>query len=157
MLNPITDDGEQMVASAVERFAEQLPALLGDPLRHLPASMAVSLLLSSGVSKPIRLTTEDWTDLAGFAYRRRGYETCLPAIERLALLGLDGDALAADARALLVMRVVQRRSWASCARFAGVSGRAETENLLRRIMADLFQQLADKKAFELLTQFNITP
>ncbi len=157
MISPLTHAGEQMAALARSRFPLQLRALLGDPLRDLSAPMAADLLLASDLPEPTILTEDDWTDLAGFAYRHRGYETSLPAIERLALLGLGCEALPREERALLVMRVIQKRSWTACARFAGLSGRADTESRLRLIMADLFQRFGDDAALALLSRFHIEP
>ena len=157
MVSPITDQGEQMVAAARDRYALQLPALLGDPLRDLPAAMAASLMLTCNPSHQKELDEETWSDLTGFAYMRRGYETSLPAIERLALRGLGSESLGPEDRALLVMRVIQKQPWTSCARQAGLSGRGETENRLRGIMAALLQRFGNQKQLALLRQLNIKP
>jgi tRNA(Met) cytidine acetyltransferase len=155
MLSPISPRGEQMAAEARARFSRQLPALLSDPLRELPADTAAALLLASGPPAGIALTKEDWIDLAGFAYRQRGYETSLPAIERLALLGLGCDTLPAWERRLLVLRVLQKRPWADCARYAGLSGRAETERRLRQVMAELFRRFGGETGLALGRRFSI--
>jgi tRNA(Met) cytidine acetyltransferase len=157
MVSPISREGEGMATRAQSRFARQFAALLGDPLRDLSASIAASLLLATEMPEPVALNEEDWSDLAGFAYRHRGFETSLPAIQRLTLLGLGSDALSSDERSLLLMRVVQKRSWEACAQHAGFSGRTETERRLREIMASLFQRFADDTASALLREFDINP
>jgi tRNA(Met) cytidine acetyltransferase len=152
MITPLSRQGSAMAEQAVNRFACQLPAQLGDPLRDLPASLACRLLAASRVAEGIVLSSDDWSDLAGFAFAHRGYESSLPAIEKLALQGLGGDLLSLSERQLLVLRVLQRQSWGECARLSGLSGRAETENRLRSIMALLYRRFADESARRLIPQ-----
>jgi len=149
---PLSDAGNRMAAEAAERFARQLPALLDDPLRTLSTDLAVRLLTTPQLAASIRLNDREWLDLAGFAFAGRGYETSLPAIEKLSLLGFAEGCLATDDGALLVMRVIQKRAWAECAGVCQLSGRRETETNLRRIIAGLFLHLADAQRRELATE-----
>jgi tRNA(Met) cytidine acetyltransferase len=144
MIAPLSRQGSAMAEQAVNRFSYQLPAQLGDPLRDLPASLACRLLAVSEVAKRNVLSADDCSDLAGFAFARRVYESTLPALEKLALLGLGDDRLSLPERELLVRRILQRRTWEECARLGGLSGRAETENRLRSIMALLYRRFADE-------------
>ncbi len=150
MIAPLSHAGEAMAEQAIRRFARQLPALLGDPLRDLPASLACRLLSASAVSDQVPLNGDDWSDLAAFCFASRGYETSLPAIERLALRGLGESEPILTERELLVLRVIQKRSWSECARLHGLSGRAETETRLRAIMARLYRRFADTTAIRLI-------
>ncbi|MEJ2694507.1 MAG: GNAT family N-acetyltransferase [Candidatus Thiodiazotropha sp.] len=142
MIAPLSRDGEAMAEQAMHRFARQLPALLGDPLRELPPSLACRLLAASEVGERVSLSDDDWSDLAGFAFDLRGYESSLPAIEQLALKGVGDCELSLPQRELLVLRVIQKRGWSQCARLCGLSGRNETEKQLRLIMARLHQRFA---------------
>lgn len=150
MIAPLSREGETMAEQAVNRFARQLIALLSDPLRVLPASLACRLLAASAVADQRSLSSEDWSDLAGFCFARRGYETSLPAIELLAPKGLGHAQLSLPERELLVLRVIQKRTWGECASLGGLSGRAETEKRLRAIMARLYRQFADEAASRLI-------
>jgi tRNA(Met) cytidine acetyltransferase len=152
MITPLSHQGSAMAEQAVNRFACQLPAQLGDPLRDLPASLACRLLAASGAAERIALSADDWSDLAGFAFARRGYESSLAAIEKLALQGLGDGQLSLSERQLLVLRVLQRHGWGTCARLGGLSGRAETENRLRSVMALLYRRFADQSARRLIPQ-----
>lgn len=152
MITPLSGQGNAMAEQAVNRFAQQLPAQLGDPLRDLPASLACRLLAASGIGERIVLSSDDWSDLAGFAFARRGYESTLPAIERMALRGLGDGRLSLPERQLLVLRVLQRHSWGECASLSGLSGRAETEHRLRSIMALLYRRFADQSARRLIPE-----
>jgi tRNA(Met) cytidine acetyltransferase len=152
MLTPLSPEGETMAEQASDRFTRQLPALLGDPLRELPASLASRLLTALAVADQVSLGHDDWSDLAGFAFARRGYESSLPAIEAMTRQRVSDSALSQSERELLVMRVLQRRSWEACARRNGLSGRAETESQLRSIMAQLYRRYADESARRLIPQ-----
>jgi tRNA(Met) cytidine acetyltransferase len=157
MLAPLSDAGERLSAQAGERFAHQLPALLGDPLRDLPAALATRLLAATGSADGSAPEPDDWSDLAGFAFARRGYECCLPAIEKLALLGLGSAELSPSERELLVLRVVQKRPWRECARLSGLGGRKQTLTRLREILAGLYDRFADDAARDLADSVKETP
>lgn len=146
MITPLNKAGLEMSREAGQRFARQLPALLADPLRDLPPELASRLLGASAVGQLAELDARDWSDLSGFCFARRGYETCLPAIEQLSLLGLgDESGLAGEARRLLVLRVIQKRDWGECARLNGLSGRGETERRLREILGELYHRFIDRR------------
>jgi tRNA(Met) cytidine acetyltransferase len=144
MIAPLSHQGEVMARQADSRFASQLPAILGDPMRDLSPSLAARLLAASAVSDQVKLTSDDWETLAGFAFAHRGYETSLPAIQRLALIGLGHDDLSAADRELMLMRVVQQRPWNECARLTALSGRFQIEQRLREIMGLLYRQFANQ-------------
>ncbi len=150
MIAPLSRQGASMAEQAGRRFARQLPALLGDPLSALDAGIGCRLLAVSKAGDELSLDRDDWSDLAGFAFARRGYETSLPAIEKLGLKGLCDSRLDRPDRELLLLRVVQKRPWAVCARLSGVSGRAAVEERLRAIMACLFRRFADEPASALI-------
>jgi tRNA(Met) cytidine acetyltransferase len=150
MIAPLSGQGAEMAQQAGRRFACQLPALLGDPLRTLDAGIGCRLLAVSGAADGLSLEPDDWSDLAAFAFARRGYETSLCAIEKLALKGVCDGELSRPERELLVWRVVQKRPWDACARLGGLSGRAALEARLRTTMARLFRQFADTPARRLI-------
>jgi tRNA(Met) cytidine acetyltransferase len=145
MIAPISHQGKEMAGQASKRFARQLPALLSDPLRHLSPSLAARLLSASDITAVSALSEDDWSDLSGFAFHRRGYDTSLPAIEQLTLMGLGSDDLNASDRELLIMRVVQKRAWSECAKHTGLSGRSEVECRLREIMEALWLRFANAR------------
>ncbi len=150
MIAPLTRQGAAMAEQAGRRFARQLPTLLGDPLSDLEAGIGCRLLAGSGAGDALTLDQDDWSDLAGFAFAHRGYETSLPAIEKLGLKGVCDGELNRPERELLVWRVVQKRPWDACARLSGLSGRAALEQHLRAIMAHLFRRFADAPARALM-------
>jgi tRNA(Met) cytidine acetyltransferase len=150
MIEPLSPAGSDMADEAVARYSRLLPALLGDPLRSLSGGLAVRLLASSGVADGIGLSSQEWLDLAGFAFASRAYESCLPAIGKLSLLGLaQPDMPMVEAR-LLVMRVIQKRPWEDCAESCSLSGRGETEERLREILGRLFRRFAGSEVWVML-------
>ncbi|MEJ2462914.1 MAG: GNAT family N-acetyltransferase [Candidatus Thiodiazotropha sp.] len=150
MIAPLSHPGAALAQQAGKRFARQLPALLEDPLRDLEAGISCRLLAVSGAGDALTLDQDDWSDLAGFAFAHRGYETSLSAIEKLGLKGVCDSELSRPERELLVWRVLQKRPWDACARLSGLSGRAALEERLRAIMARLFRQFADAPARTLI-------
>lgn len=153
-IDPLSPAGREMAAAAVVRFSRQLPALLGDPLRGLPPELAAKLFAAGGDAPPPPIEADEWLDLAGFAYARRGYETSLPEIWKLSLLGLRSGGLSPPEARLLILRVVQRRPWPECARLCGLGGRAETEGRLRRILGGLIERHGDPRLRELVPEPN---
>jgi len=137
LIQPLSPASQEMATLAMQRFNSQLPALLSDPLRDLSPALAIKLFHASHNPPLITIEPDEWYELAGFAFARLGYETTLPAIHKLSLMGLFGGELAAAEAALLVIRVLQGRTWADCARLSGLSGRRETEQRLREILAQL--------------------
>lgn len=150
MIEPLSDAGSAMAGEAAVRFARLLPELLGDPLRSLSGELAARLLAGSGIADAISLSSQEWLDLAGFAFARRGYESCLPAIGKMSLLGLAKTDLAMEEARLLVLRVVQKRPWEDCAERCGLSGRSETEGRLREILGRLFRRFAGDEVWGIL-------
>ncbi|MCU7843149.1 MAG: GNAT family N-acetyltransferase [Candidatus Thiodiazotropha sp. (ex Monitilora ramsayi)] len=139
MIEPLTSQGKQMAEEAKRRFAQQIPRLLGDSLCDISNQLAVKLLATMEQTHEIDISNQDWFDLAGYAFARRGYEASLPAIERLAMTGLNRATVTGKNAGLLVSRVLQKKSWQACSLVAGLNGRRETEQRLREIIAHLIE------------------
>jgi tRNA(Met) cytidine acetyltransferase len=85
----------------------------------------------------------DWSDLIGFAFARRPYESCLPACATLTLQALVDGLPGPHQTRLLIMRVIQHRSWGECAAAMQLPGRQAVETALRRITGELVLHYAD--------------
>lgn len=153
-IDPISSAGREMATAAVARFGRQLPALLGDPLAGLSPELAAKLFAAGGDAPPLPIEADEWRDLAGFAYARRSYESSLPGIWKLSLLGLRSGELAPREARLLILRVMQRRPWPECARLCGFGGRGETEGWLRQILGGLIKGHGDPRLRELMPEPN---
>ncbi len=156
MIDPLTQRGREMATEAKQRFAEQLPSMLGDSLNDISASLLARLLASMPETYANELTQSEWQDLAGYAFARRGFETSLAAIQRLTLIGLSHGSIEATDAELLIARVLQKQSWQSCSLLSGLSGRREAENRLREITAQLIKS-HDKNGIHTEIVSQLTP
>ncbi|EGW55191.1 tRNA(Met) cytidine acetyltransferase TmcA [Candidatus Endoriftia persephonae] len=144
VVQPISSEGRQILQLAHRRFHQQLPQMLGDPLRELDPTLALQLLSCPPARPAIALDPQDWLDLQAFAFARRGFEITLPPIHRLTLQGLrDGAPLAVEMERLLLVKAVQHHSWAETASRCGFSGRRQTEAALREAVRALMHHYSD--------------
>ena len=140
VLKGLSSEGEQLVQRARERFARHFVHQLADPLRDVEAPLAAELLRGLPLLYPPRLDASDWQDLQAFAHGRRIYEACMGPLWELACSALAGDSpLQAEERMLLVACVLQRRTWQETAALAGLPGRRQVSEALRRIVAALLE------------------
>ena len=87
--------------------------------------------------------TRQWRDAAAFAFLGRNYEDVVGALETIGWWALARVRrpvkLSVTCGALLVARVLQKRSWAACAELCKVPGRAGVLALLRDGMAKILE------------------
>ncbi|MES9968839.1 MAG: GNAT family N-acetyltransferase [Candidatus Thiodiazotropha sp.] len=142
-LLPLGKHGMQMAIAARQRFAKQLPALLGDGLNRLPSSLVAPLVEDIEHPLPAALERQDWLDLIAFAFARRGYELSLPAIETITLAALaEGIVTGEDAR-LVIKRVLQKQPWGVCASTCKLAGRGAVITRMRQLIARLVRHYGD--------------
>lgn len=136
MLRPLSPKGTRISAQAHGHMQAQLPDLLSDPLRDFDAELARRLMQAC---KPVdaELDASDWQDIFSFAYGNRGYESCMTALFKALVPAATDPAfmarLDAQQRALLIGKVMQKRSWPEAVKQSGVSGRAAALQALRHI------------------------
>lgn len=149
MLRGLTPAGHAIVDSAGGRFGRQFVHLLSDALRNLEPDMALRLLQMRSPVPPA-LAPEDWRDVAAVAYANRGYESALLPVWSLvcAVATNPGFIGSADptARTVLVARVLQRRQWHEVAALAGLRGRKQAVEALRRALRPLVECYAPEGA-----------
>jgi len=146
MLLPLSARGERLVSHARERFFAHFPHQLSDSLQNLEPQLVCSVMRNGAQS--VRLSAADWRDVEAFALQQRLPEVAIGALWRLCCLALEEgaalSALGAEEKALLVARVLQKRSWQECAALIGVAGRAAALAVLRRAVAKLIRYYADE-------------
>lgn len=143
LLYPLTPEGVRIHHLARSRFQRQLPSLLRDPLRDMETDLA-ALLLSQALTAPnLSLKELDWQDLIGFAFAKRPYESSLPTLEELTLKALVDGLPGPQQSRLLIMRVLQLRTWSECATALRLPGRNGVVAELRRITGELVLHYAD--------------
>lgn len=145
VLAPLSPAGMDLYQRARERFHAHLPHMLADGLTNLEADLAAWLLEGDDRALQAHFTAQDWRDLESLAFGSRCQETCPAPVWALARAALAVPAptsgLDALARALLVVRVLQKRSWSETATRLGLSGRAAGEAALRSAVAVLLPRL----------------
>ncbi len=117
-----------------QRFDEQLPYLLADPLRDLEAEIAIELF--HGDAHQPQLSQQDWQDLHAFARASRDYAAARLALWRgcgvAAVSGLDAELLKP-----LILKVLQGRDWAEVAALLQLPGKAQVLQAMRRAVEAL--------------------
>ena len=139
MLKPLGEAGDVLAEQAGERFLAQFPHQLSDSLRDLDATLVARLMryAQAPVAAP---DSADWHDIEAVAREQRQPEGAIGALWRLACHALSdaqGTRLQNDDLELLVMRVLQKRSWQACARRLDVPGHAQALLLLRAAVLKL--------------------
>lgn len=138
MLRGLSPAGRALAERAENRFAPQFIHLLSDALRELAPEL-VPPLLERAHPSPACLGRQDWLDVIGVAHANRGYEDALLPVWTLTATAVSDAALMKAlenaARTVLVTRVLQRRPWQEVAHLAGLSGRRETVQALRRALS----------------------
>ncbi len=131
VLAPLNGAGEALVDEARRIFAETLVAALPDHLRHLDPALVDALL--PGLPPPPG--RERPAEVRAYAHHRRLLEAALAPLTRAAWVALTDPARRARLedfeRRALVLRLLQKRDWADCARHLGLPGRAQVDALLR--------------------------
>ncbi|HYW91739.1 MAG TPA: GNAT family N-acetyltransferase [Gammaproteobacteria bacterium] len=155
VMRPLTPRGRELYHEARRRYLDELPRQLGDALHDLEPSLAALLLQRVAASGEPIIDPGDREDLVACGFGRRLPETCVGALWRLALAVLrepDARALVEPpGRDLLVLRVLQHRSWKEVADVLGLAGRAAAVALLRDTLRPLLRQFGDAGTRSLAT------
>jgi len=137
MLHGLSAPGRELSKRCQRRFARELPDQLADPLRSVTPRVVLALL--AGLPQPKLSADQSRERVKAFASGQAEYEDAVAAIVALTPLALSEAAgrLSEAVRQALVLKVLQRRSWADCAAALGVSGRREVVTLLRTGLSQL--------------------
>jgi tRNA(Met) cytidine acetyltransferase len=140
VLRSLNTPGAALLTAVRRQFLRDLPAQLGQPLRDLDADLALQLLQGSAAAQA--LDTADLRQLQAFAFMQRSYGDTIGALQRLVLAAARAGALdfPQQQRQLLLIKVLQGRSWSEAAASGAWSGRAAAETALRQAVAQLLQQ-----------------
>ena len=136
MLTGLTTAGEYLTRRAAHLFSRRLPDQLADPLRKADPSLVLCLL-----NKGLKAKSPDSDELltaSAFAAGQRGYAECVAELVTVSyhLLTNQLAGLQDETGALcLVLKVLQKRSWADCAAVLGLAGRNDVTALLQRTIS----------------------
>jgi tRNA(Met) cytidine acetyltransferase len=147
VLRALSPAGVRLTQRARARFLSHFPHQLSDPFRDLEPALAALLLRHADTVSPLPLDAQDWQEVVAFAFGRRIYEMCLAPIWKLACAALAHPATAALLQAadreVLIIKVLQKRSWQATAAALGLSGRAQGVECLRRALRLLIMHVGD--------------
>ena len=136
MLTGLTTAGEYLTRRAAHLFSRRLPDQLADPLRKADPSLVLCLL-----NKGLKAKSPDPDELltaSAFAAGQRGYAECVAELVTVSYHLLT-DQLAGPqdktGALCLVLKVLQKRSWADCAAVLGLAGRNDVTALLQRTIS----------------------
>jgi tRNA(Met) cytidine acetyltransferase len=141
LLQGLNKSGNELVNYARNRFEKHIFHQLSDPLRDIDPDIAMQLLLTSRPHQASQLDEADRQDLSDFATGNRLYETCMGPVHQLVKDSvLQNNAishLTEQENKLLIVRVLQGRDWQAASLVAGLEGRKQAIDLLRKIVAKL--------------------
>jgi len=142
MLKGLSASGIDLAQSASEVFARNFRCQLADTLTLVPTEVVLEILGQCAMA-PAMPDTWQWRDAAAFAFLGRSYEDVVGSLETIVWWVLASEQrpveLSATGGALLVARVLQKRSWATCATLCKAPGRAGVLALLRDSMAKILE------------------
>jgi tRNA(Met) C34 N-acetyltransferase TmcA len=145
VLRPLGAGGGDLCRAARRHFRQNLPYQLAEPLRMLEPALATALL--RGLTLVPALAPPERAALRLFAAGGSSYEDSLALLWKFACAVLStcegGFGLQEAQRALLVMKLLQRRDWQSVAQVLGLDGRAAVTEALRAAVASA---LADERS-----------
>ncbi len=124
MLRALSPAATALQKEAAAAFQEQFPLQLAEPFRHLDPALAGRLL---GDRKKLAMDDRTKRSLAAFAAGQRQYIDALAALHRLA-------RATADPHPVLVLKVLQGRSWQETAAVLGLAGKKPAMELLRAVV-----------------------
>ena len=135
MLQGLTEAGRRLQEQAQDHFRESFHWLLMDGLEDLKYGLVVRLLRQSGVAS-VYQTDSYRVDLLSYTQGQRQYQCCIAAIKTFAFQSLMTSRLSHQQQQLLVMKVLQNKSWGEVVRTLRLTGRKQAEALLRKILSE---------------------
>ncbi|MCW8827040.1 MAG: GNAT family N-acetyltransferase [Gammaproteobacteria bacterium] len=137
-MRPLSEKGHSIQELAERRFQNGLVEQLREPLQQLEVDIVCQLLKP----RPSSLNQHDWDDIDTFAHGNRRYETVLTPLKQLLLSHFDKTThLTPLQRQLLIMKLLQNRSWSDCATLLNLAGKSATQVELRDTIAALIKSL----------------
>lgn len=141
MLRPLSSDGRALTERHAEWFGRRISDVLSGPLRSADPDVVRSALASATEAIEPSLSAFEWRLVASAAYGPGQYGVAPGPFRRLALRALldESELLDADAERLLVVGVLQNRSWRETADALGYA----SERACLRALGDAFQPIVD--------------
>ncbi len=139
MLKSLNKNGSELVEATQQRFAKNYCQLLAEPFKNLESELALFLLAELNTGKFIELNEQEKQELATFGYHQRGYENSLYSIWAYTVKHFPKGQLKLSniENKVLMLKVLQKRSWQVTKDKSGLSGKKEVLQILRRAVTQL--------------------
>lgn len=156
MLRGLDGEGRALAELLGYRFGLTTPAILGDALRGLDPGLALAALAAVPRHLPPQLADWEWRDVVAASFGHRLYDVTVRPIGELVRAYLTDPAprveLPPRERQRLLLKVVQRRSWAEVAAALDEPLHACMRNL-REALAPLVRAYGPPELGELIARF----
>jgi tRNA(Met) cytidine acetyltransferase len=148
LLDPCSDAGRSLLARHAGWFLERVVDQLSDALSDADPDVVRAALAATDASLDLDLSAHEWRVVADTAYGPGMYASAPGAFRRLAVAALVDDGLALDARKerLLVLKVLQGRSWEAVKDRLGYHSYGEVMRALGRAYRPLVDAYGDALA-----------
>ena len=139
MLQPLSQQGEEVYSRANERFFEQLPYWFDDVLRDLPKEIKQSLPLVK-IEHDLQLTDVDKKDIYSFINYSRNYELCIAALNKLVLLEqktINQEVFPDEFKRVVKEKVINKKGWKKIANEMSLNGKSASRELFKKAIIQL--------------------
>jgi len=136
----LDETGKELLAEARSSFQLKFPHWLAEQLRAMEISVVAEIYRQLAAAADQNAKPDPATDITSqewraFAYHQRSYDETAPVLisELLAAMasGLATSRLSQTDLELLIMKLLQKRSWKAVAAMAGLSGRDQVVGAMR--------------------------
>jgi tRNA(Met) cytidine acetyltransferase len=142
VLQGLSVEGSKLVDTMTDRFQQQLPLLLIDLFSDLEPTLIRQLFAGFNVSESFLLDEHDRKLLESFSEGKRQFENCYVALRQLVLEALSSNnfsKLESQQSSLVIMKLLQGKSWAEIVQALGYSGKKQMVAALAELTKELLQ------------------
>lgn len=132
LLKTVKNTVQPLLQQLEQRFQQQFPVLLTEPLADLEPELVALFIVSCN---PLNVLSElDKNDLNSFAEGNRQYADCLFALEKFAIRVLAANVLTRTDADLLIYKILQHKSWSEVVVLTGLTGKKQIVRQLREVV-----------------------
>ncbi len=140
MIGGLSSAGHELAQRAHARFADEWPLRLPEFFADLTPELVQSLIRAAGeAAMALPMDDDERAVLTAFIRGQQPYENAAVAVWKGALTALSHEDTGAErdprAKAALVAKVLQKKSWTAAAQIGGFTGQREVRTTLRQALA----------------------
>jgi len=142
MLKALSDSGHELLDEARQKFSRRFPYMLADIYKDLEPTLVKTLIESEDGEASQSVSAEDRQDIESFVNLARGYEVNSVPVWKLVCAGLQNAKCAGRLTqleyALLVAKVMQKKTWPDVVSALAFKGRKHALDCLREAVKKLY-------------------